>query len=151
MLIKQFFYPSTEWKMAQPFQCQCNTPSCRGTIGGASQLPAAHLEGLWLNNHIRELLDEQKIGTAAPENGTAVATNNDDPTALALKDALAHAEKVVEAARLALQTYVVGSNGNGNHHGVAQNGKLRALNGLEHRGPTSRELSGEMSGDTVRV
>lgn len=151
MLMKQFFYPSTEWEMAQPFQCQCNTASCRGTIGGASQLPAAHLEGLWLNNHIRELLDEQKTGTAASENGTAVAANNDDPTALALKDALAQAEKVVEAARLALQTYVVGAHANGNHHGAAQNGKLRALNGLEHRGPTSRELSGEMSGDTVRV
>lgn len=34
-----FFYPSTEWDMAQPFQCLCGHPECLGTINGASALP----------------------------------------------------------------------------------------------------------------
>ena len=31
-----FFYPSTEWDMAQPFQCHCNQPGCLGMISGAA-------------------------------------------------------------------------------------------------------------------
>jgi SET domain len=33
-----FFYPSTEWQMAQPFECRCGTAACIGLIDGASQL-----------------------------------------------------------------------------------------------------------------
>lgn len=55
----QFFYPSTEWDMAQPFECICAAPTCRGTISGARDMTSEQLDGLWLNNHIRELLDEQ--------------------------------------------------------------------------------------------
>jgi hypothetical protein len=33
-----FFYPSTEWVMAQPFDCTCGTGQCIGQIAGASQL-----------------------------------------------------------------------------------------------------------------
>lgn len=33
-----FFYPSTEWEMAQPFSCQCGTPVCIGQVAGASQI-----------------------------------------------------------------------------------------------------------------
>ena len=33
-----YFYPSTEWKMAQPFQCVCGSDNCLGYIGGASYL-----------------------------------------------------------------------------------------------------------------
>lgn len=33
-----YFYPSTEWKMAQPFQCVCGADNCLGYIGGASYL-----------------------------------------------------------------------------------------------------------------
>jgi hypothetical protein len=33
-----FFYPSTEWQMAQPFDCRCGTPACIGQIDGASQI-----------------------------------------------------------------------------------------------------------------
>ncbi|HMD00636.1 MAG TPA: SET domain-containing protein-lysine N-methyltransferase, partial [Ferruginibacter sp.] len=29
-----FFYPSTEWEMAQPFVCNCGTPSCLQLING---------------------------------------------------------------------------------------------------------------------
>lgn len=33
-----FFYPSTEWQMAQPFDCNCGTNQCIGQITGASQI-----------------------------------------------------------------------------------------------------------------
>lgn len=33
-----FFYPSTEWNMAQPFDCFCGTPQCLHRIQGAAYL-----------------------------------------------------------------------------------------------------------------
>ena len=33
-----FFYPSTEWKMTQSFDCYCGSPSCLGKIRGAAYL-----------------------------------------------------------------------------------------------------------------
>ncbi|KAK7704169.1 hypothetical protein SLS64_008727 [Diaporthe eres] len=136
-----FFYPSTEWDMAQPFDCFCGSATCRGKIAGAKDMEPRQLEGLWLNGHIHELKDEQARveagagGLATRENGhrgdvllPAGVGGADDPTARALRDALGHAEKVVEAARAALLGYA----------GAAA-----------RRGPTSRELSGEMGGDTV--
>lgn len=127
--------------MAQPFDCFCGSAACRGKIAGAKDMAPKQLEGLWLNGHIHELKDEQARGEAGakghaiPENGhcgnlllPAGVGGADDPTARALRDALGHAEKVVEAARAALLGYA----------GAAA-----------RRGPTSRELSGEMGGDTV--
>ncbi|UKZ46773.1 hypothetical protein TrVGV298_000983 [Trichoderma virens] len=71
------------------------TPTCKKIITGAKDMPSQLLDGLWLNDHIHELLDEQEL----------------------------------------LQ-----------HHGsLAENGGL----GLLRRGITSRELSGEMGGDTI--
>ena len=52
-----FFYPSTEWAMDRPFACLCGTPSCLGTIAGASQLDPAQLAGFRLAPHIAEMLD----------------------------------------------------------------------------------------------
>ncbi|KAH8907082.1 hypothetical protein BR93DRAFT_927937 [Coniochaeta sp. PMI_546] len=150
-----FFYPSTEWSMSQAFDCLCGTPSCRGRISGAKDMTDAQLEGLWINGHIRELLEEQKT-KAASANGTAA----DDSTAQALKDALQHAEKVVIAARAALSSYVqtAGSgyglgytNGSAAQFGVDGLSKTGSTNGSQRRGPTSRELSGEMGGDTIRA
>ncbi|KAL8981570.1 MAG: hypothetical protein Q9205_003687 [Flavoplaca limonia] len=54
-----FFYPSTEWDMAQPFECHCNDQLCLGTIKGASGLGNARLKKYWLNTHIRERLENQ--------------------------------------------------------------------------------------------
>ncbi|KXX82751.1 Histone-lysine N-methyltransferase ash1 [Madurella mycetomatis] len=184
-----FFYPSTEWHMAQPFDCLCGKPTCRGRISGAEDMNPEQLDGLWLNGHIRELLEAKKhkqkqngaVAVAAngnvtaqapaPENGAAVsnaqtgrngnhhtaAGETVDQTAQALRDALAHAEKVVEAARLALISYVAavqgdgfgkaGGSGNG-HFDAAAAAAVEASMGLQRRGPTSRELSGEMGGDT---
>ena len=34
-----YFYPSTEWKMQEPFYCHCNKGSCLGKITGAAFLP----------------------------------------------------------------------------------------------------------------
>lgn len=33
-----FFYPSTEWRMTQSFNCYCGSPKCIGKIRGASYL-----------------------------------------------------------------------------------------------------------------
>lgn len=56
----QFFYPSTEWAMAQPFTCNCGTSTCHGTISGAKDMTPAQLKDYWLSSHIRELKSEQK-------------------------------------------------------------------------------------------
>lgn len=59
-----FFYPSTEWRMTQPFDCQCDAPKklCLKRIEGAENLSNAVLGRYWLNKHIEELLAEQRVG-----------------------------------------------------------------------------------------
>ncbi|KAJ9130161.1 Galactose-proton symport, partial [Pleurostoma richardsiae] len=112
-----FFYPSTEWAMAQPFDCLCGTPTCRGRIAGARDMPRAQLDGVWLNGHIRELLDERDGRPSSP--AAAASVPADDPTAQALRDALLHAEKVVEAARAALVSYARAAGGRNGGYGHA--------------------------------
>ncbi|KAJ4313339.1 hypothetical protein N0V84_009468 [Fusarium piperis] len=138
-----FFYPSTEWYMAQPFDCLCGTPTCRGRIAGARDMTETQLDGVWLNGHIIQLRAEQEAARISA-----------DPTVNALHEAVVHAEKVLEAARLALRTYTGNAhaqNGNGIIMPKFTNGAPAKVAGSEHRGPTSRELSGEMGGDTIRV
>lgn len=161
--------------MAQPFDCLCGKPTCRGRIGGARDMTPKQLEGLWINGHIRELLEEKVAGDAKlPQNGmsksAADRNGQSDATATALEEALSHANKVVEAARNALQSYIemttptqkriYVSGGNGNlPDGIALNPASTGMNGvnaqatmapgLPRRGLTSRELSGEMGGDTI--
>lgn len=145
--------------MSQAFDCLCGTPSCRGRISGAKDMTDAQLDGLWINGHIRELLEEKKAKTAT---AAAKSTAVDDSTAQALKDALQHAEKVVIAARAALSSYAqtVGNGRHGPgyangahaaHFGVDGLSRTGSTNGSQRRGPTSRELSGEMGGDTIRA
>jgi hypothetical protein len=55
-----FFYPSTEWDMAQPFDCRCKEADCKGTISGAKDTASEILKQYWLNTHIEELLKEKK-------------------------------------------------------------------------------------------
>lgn len=136
-----FFYPSTEWFMAQPFDCLCGTPSCRGRISGARDMTDEQLKGVWLNGHIIELREDQRRGLDPSR----------DATAKALQQAVAHAEKVVESARLALQTYKGGPDRKNGTLPAVSNGVPAKLVGAGRRGPTSRELSGEMGGDTIRV
>jgi hypothetical protein len=62
-----FFYPSSEWEMVQPFQCECGAGReiCLGLIAGAFKLDASVLRRYWLNDHISEQLrqkEEQQHG-----------------------------------------------------------------------------------------
>ncbi|CAI6332069.1 unnamed protein product [Periconia digitata] len=54
-----FFYPSTEWAMAQKFECTCEEKTCLGWIGGAKEMDGAVLKGYRLNSHIEALLREE--------------------------------------------------------------------------------------------
>ena len=51
-----FFYPSTEWEMAQPFDCFCGSKECLGTISGAKDIPRQILRKYFLNQHIKQAL-----------------------------------------------------------------------------------------------
>lgn len=55
-----FFYPSTEWMMAQAFKCRCGSAACLGTIQGAAALPEEILSGYRLTDFIQRKLDEPK-------------------------------------------------------------------------------------------
>ena len=58
-----FFYPSTEWEMARPFQCTCGAEGkCIGLVNGAKFLDKQVLARYWLNSHILELLRGGKEG-----------------------------------------------------------------------------------------
>lgn len=50
-----FFYPSTEWDMTQPFECNCGAEKCLGLVRGAQHLEDGVLQRYWLNPHIRRL------------------------------------------------------------------------------------------------
>ncbi|KAH8555657.1 hypothetical protein BGW37DRAFT_478069 [Umbelopsis sp. PMI_123] len=54
-----FFYPSTEWDMAQPFDCWCGSTSCIKRVQGASKIDAATLKNFQLSEHIQRLLDQR--------------------------------------------------------------------------------------------
>lgn len=47
-----FFYPSTEWSMAQAFYCLCQSDSCLGYIQGAAHLPINVLTQYKLSQYI---------------------------------------------------------------------------------------------------
>jgi hypothetical protein len=62
-----FFYPSTEWEMAQPFQCFCGTTNCLGMIQGASLMPEQILAGYVLTNFIHRQLEQRMTEAAIAE------------------------------------------------------------------------------------
>ena len=47
-----FFYPSTEWEMAQPFVCHCGNNECLQVIDGAANLDVEVLEKYRLTDYI---------------------------------------------------------------------------------------------------
>ena len=55
-----FFYPSTEWEMQQPFDCDCGSGSCLRTVKGARFVDESVLSRYWLNDHIARLLAKRK-------------------------------------------------------------------------------------------
>jgi hypothetical protein len=63
-----FFYPSSEWDMAQPFNCKCGEKECKGTIDGAGKMIEEVVRGYWLNVHIEKLLDAKNGGQGGSRN-----------------------------------------------------------------------------------
>ncbi len=55
-----FFYPSTEWFMAEPFVCFCGEANCLGTIQGAKEIPVAVLQQYRLTDFIMHKVFELK-------------------------------------------------------------------------------------------
>lgn len=49
-----FFYPSTEWDMAQPFVCNCGNSNCLQLINGASHLDKSTLKKYRLTDFIKQ-------------------------------------------------------------------------------------------------
>ena len=133
--------------MDQPFTCFCSTPSCRGFISGAKEMSPAQLEGMWLNAHIRSLLESHSSPSSTPSLSSSTPTSTSipsstDATEQALRENLLPARKMVTAAQKALDTNKSLHGGESGVNGDSMNGK-----GREH-GVGSRELSGEMGGDT---
>jgi hypothetical protein len=137
----------------------------------------SQLEGMWLNAHIRSLLEEQSsfpspsssstnlvLGNASQ---TTISTpNSTDVAELALRENLLLARKMVTAAQKALDTYKslhekedagaidekdgkVRENGVGGRELSGEMGGDTNVETKARRGVTSREMSGEMGGDTV--
>jgi hypothetical protein len=56
-----FFYPSTEWDMAQPFTCYCGYPGCLKEIQGAAWLSDTVLAKYRLTDFIRRKMQQRSI------------------------------------------------------------------------------------------
>jgi hypothetical protein len=56
----RFFYPATEWKMAQQFICNCGKPSCVGLIQGAADTPTEVLNKYKLTDFIKSMAAQYK-------------------------------------------------------------------------------------------
>ena len=54
-----FFYPSTEWSMAQEFDCHCGTQGCLGRIQGAAHLHPDILQKHQISKHIKKLVCQE--------------------------------------------------------------------------------------------
>jgi hypothetical protein len=55
-----YFYPSTEWAMAEPFRCSCKSPRCLIHIRGAAYLPPNVLAKYYFCDHIATLLAKRQ-------------------------------------------------------------------------------------------
>lgn len=53
-----FFYPSTEWDMAQPFACTCGATQCLQHISGAKHIDKLILKQYQLTNFIQSMLNK---------------------------------------------------------------------------------------------
>lgn len=56
-----FFYPSTEWKMTQSFQCYCGSPHCLGKIRGAAFLSKEAQEKYRFTDFIQQQLARRSV------------------------------------------------------------------------------------------
>lgn len=66
-----FFYPSTEWTLAEPFDCWCGVGEgkCVGRIEGAANMGPEKLRQYYLNEHIRKMLERGANGHGVNGNG----------------------------------------------------------------------------------
>ena len=128
-------------------------------------MSSEQLKGMWLNAHIRELLEECDNSSKSHSHGNnGVVSEGDgwkDPTAEALKASLEQARKMVDAAQKALDVYIEenqtrtdlsgGGKGTSGKNGVGSREMSGEMGGdtAARRGITCREMSGEMGGDTV--
>lgn len=56
-----FFYPSTEWKMTQSFECYCGSHQCIGEIRGAAYLSREAQSTYCLTDFIQQQLAKRPI------------------------------------------------------------------------------------------
>ena len=107
----------------------------------------SQLEGMWLNAHIRSLLESHSSPSSTPSLSSSTPTSTSipsstDATEQALRENLLLARKMVTAAQKALDTYK-------SLHGKEDAGAIDGNDGeVRENGVGSRELSGEMGGDT---
>ncbi len=55
-----FFYPATEWRMAQQFVCNCGKPNCVGLVQGAADTPTEVLNKYKLTDFIKSMAAQYK-------------------------------------------------------------------------------------------
>ena len=55
-----FFYPATEWRMAQQFICNCGKPSCVGLVQGAADTSSEVLNKYKLTDFIKSMAAQYK-------------------------------------------------------------------------------------------
>ncbi|WP_205863057.1 SET domain-containing protein-lysine N-methyltransferase [Planosporangium thailandense] len=62
-----FHYNTTEYQMAEPFDCRCGSSRCEGTIQGFRYLSRSERERLrpWLSAHLLAILDGRVAEPAA--------------------------------------------------------------------------------------
>ncbi len=53
-----FFYPSTEWKMDQPFHCYCGNEGCLGQIRGAAYLNTESIKHYRFTDFIQQQINK---------------------------------------------------------------------------------------------
>jgi hypothetical protein len=56
----RFYYPSTEWNMAEPFACHCGESNCLRYINGAASMPVAVLRRYRLTDFIQQQLADHQ-------------------------------------------------------------------------------------------
>jgi hypothetical protein len=63
----RFHYNTTEYELAEPFDCRCGSNRCEGQIRGFRFLPRFEQERLrpWLANHLLSVLNDDALASAA--------------------------------------------------------------------------------------
>lgn len=123
--------------MSQAFLCHCGADSCVGWIKGAGQMDPRDLEGKWLSGHVRRGLEEERNGNGN-RNGNGASKNSDNDKR-AVENGYEGKVNGEVQKEMEEKGHISKMDGNGNADGE--------ING--RRGVTSREMSGEMGGDTL--